>query len=290
MPTIESISAPRLRYSQQLDDQRWKWKADNIRKRDEHKCRGCGKSNRQLDVHHIRYVEGRQAWDYDESDLVTLCHECHEKVHEHQEFIDSLHGGSLFYDTGFKGVGIVERFYDNGIWFHICWTEAETYEGVNHGRLYVEAETSFVNMRKPTEDEIIEFWGDIDKYCSDWMIIHYVNRYYDLIPQNHSLLKRIDQIKKSGEFYNDGSPDHQALAIKYFENYVVENGYLKKETDIIFRDILFNPFYLRYNISILYKFQNDQGQWEEKEISGIVCFDIENDGSYSIRLNGNKKG
>lgn len=42
MQKIETISSPPLRYSQQLEDQRWIWKAENIRKRDEYKCRVCG--------------------------------------------------------------------------------------------------------------------------------------------------------------------------------------------------------------------------------------------------------
>lgn len=69
-------SAPRKRYSQQLQDLNWKFKADNIRIRDKHSCRLCGEKNTQLDVHHIRYIDGRMAWEYDDGDLVTLCHKC----------------------------------------------------------------------------------------------------------------------------------------------------------------------------------------------------------------------
>ena len=35
-----------------------------------------------LAVHHKRYIVGRNAWEYDDDDLVTLCQDCHSKVHE----------------------------------------------------------------------------------------------------------------------------------------------------------------------------------------------------------------
>ena len=40
--------------------------------RDDFKCRECGTTN-DLNVHHIRYIEGRLPWEYDNGDLVTLC-------------------------------------------------------------------------------------------------------------------------------------------------------------------------------------------------------------------------
>ena len=55
------LNAPKERYEQQLNDTRWKLKANNIRKRDNHECQVCGAKKKQLDVHHIRYVSGREA-------------------------------------------------------------------------------------------------------------------------------------------------------------------------------------------------------------------------------------
>ena len=48
---------PKERYEQELDDARWKLKANNIRKRDNHECQLCGAKKTQLDVHHIRYLQ-----------------------------------------------------------------------------------------------------------------------------------------------------------------------------------------------------------------------------------------
>ena len=38
-----------------------------------------------LQVHHKRYIENKAKWDYDNSDLVTLCKDCHNLVHESLE-------------------------------------------------------------------------------------------------------------------------------------------------------------------------------------------------------------
>ena len=36
-----------------------------------------------LQVHHKQYITGLYAWEYNENDLVTLCSECHLKVHKY---------------------------------------------------------------------------------------------------------------------------------------------------------------------------------------------------------------
>ena len=144
--------APKERYQQQLEDKRWIFKAENIRIRDKHKCRLCGTTKAQLDVHHIRYIDGREAWDYDDGDLVTLCHNCHEEVHDGQDY-DKLIPGSYFYNKNLEGVGIVEYKQTNSIWFHACWAETDQNEGENHGRLYIEDEAprEAVRIARPNE-------------------------------------------------------------------------------------------------------------------------------------------
>lgn len=50
--------------------------------RDEFTCMDCGTQTETLHVHHCLYVSGKDPWDYDESLLRTLCHECHESRHD----------------------------------------------------------------------------------------------------------------------------------------------------------------------------------------------------------------
>lgn len=62
----------------------WKLVTRKVRLRDGHKCRICG-SAYPLEVHHIRYKVNRRSIVGNELDhldcLVTLCGNCHEKVH-----------------------------------------------------------------------------------------------------------------------------------------------------------------------------------------------------------------
>ena len=74
--------APTLKeqYHQQLEHPLWAEKRSMILKRDQYQCRLCG-SHHDLQVHHIKYSSGKKAWEYPNSTLVTLCRECHQKVH-----------------------------------------------------------------------------------------------------------------------------------------------------------------------------------------------------------------
>lgn len=68
-------------YHQLLKDGRWQRRRLEIMQRDDFKCRECGTTN-DLNVHHIRYIDGRKPWEYDDGDLVTLCGKCHKEAHE----------------------------------------------------------------------------------------------------------------------------------------------------------------------------------------------------------------
>lgn len=37
-----------------------------------------------LNVHHKRYVNGRELWEYDDEDLITLCQYCHQHLHSNK--------------------------------------------------------------------------------------------------------------------------------------------------------------------------------------------------------------
>jgi hypothetical protein len=181
------MMAPKERYEQQLDDVRWKFKADNIRIRDKHVCRLCGAKKTQLDVHHIRYIYGREAWDYDDGDLVTLCHKCHEEIHDWQDF-EKLVPGSYFYDKDLKGVGIVEHKQSDGVWFHVCWTDEKHWQEDGHGRLFYEELSSRECIREATPTEIEDFWKKVVAYYNvDAIICHFGKHLKNLFPANHPI-------------------------------------------------------------------------------------------------------
>ena len=69
-------------YSEKLKDPRWQKKRLEILKRDDFKCRCCESANKTLHVHHIWYPEkGKDIWEVDDCDLITLCEECHKEWH-----------------------------------------------------------------------------------------------------------------------------------------------------------------------------------------------------------------
>ena len=68
-------------YSDKLKDPRWQKKRLEIMQRDEWKCQGCGDKKNTLNVHHLRYIENKKPWEYEDMYYMTLCDECHIKAH-----------------------------------------------------------------------------------------------------------------------------------------------------------------------------------------------------------------
>ena len=69
-----------------LERREWAAKRQIILARDNNCCQRCGKkgvADVQLHVHHKHYVSGLDPWEYKDSELVTLCEECHSYYHAH---------------------------------------------------------------------------------------------------------------------------------------------------------------------------------------------------------------
>ena len=69
-------------YADKLRDPRWQKKRLEIMERDGFSCRSCKNKERTLNVHHLKYEKGKEPWEYEESEMVTLCEGCHEQVKE----------------------------------------------------------------------------------------------------------------------------------------------------------------------------------------------------------------
>lgn len=70
--------------------QRREWKAKRliILNRDHYTCRKCGISNlseSRLHVHHKHYIYGLDPWEYKDTELITLCEDCHKEIHSTTE-------------------------------------------------------------------------------------------------------------------------------------------------------------------------------------------------------------
>lgn len=71
------------------DDPLWKQRRREIIGRDSSTCQNCGETfpRQLLNVHHRCYREYSDGtrlplWDYPDSDLITLCRDCHEEGHQ----------------------------------------------------------------------------------------------------------------------------------------------------------------------------------------------------------------
>ena len=72
-------------YDDLLHTPEWESKRNTILNRDGHKCAYCGKTH-NLQVHHkyySKYPNGRKVepWNYPDEALITLCDNCHKRVH-----------------------------------------------------------------------------------------------------------------------------------------------------------------------------------------------------------------
>jgi len=77
-------------YSEQLKDPRWQKKRLEILNRDNWKCVQCGNDKLTLHVHHKSYIGNKNAWEYNDLDLITLCEYCHEQYHELERNLKKL--------------------------------------------------------------------------------------------------------------------------------------------------------------------------------------------------------
>jgi len=69
-------------YKEKLKDPRWINRRRQILERDNHKCMICGVDATRFNVHHLHYKKGAEPWEYDDSELATLCQDCHQMVHD----------------------------------------------------------------------------------------------------------------------------------------------------------------------------------------------------------------
>ena len=73
-------------YRDWLKDWRWEERRLELLDRDNYECQCCGATADEalLQVHHRYYEEGLLPWDYPDAALVTLCEDCHKRLHRNQ--------------------------------------------------------------------------------------------------------------------------------------------------------------------------------------------------------------
>lgn len=94
-------------YKEQIKDPRWQKKRLEILQHDDFTCQMCGAKDKTLHVHHTIYIPGRNIWEYEKNQLVTLCEDCHSK--EHGEYQEKLN--EMILDMKFQGLTNLEILY-----------------------------------------------------------------------------------------------------------------------------------------------------------------------------------
>lgn len=68
-------------YSEKLRHPKWQKLRLQIFSRDNWTCQSCGSSDKNLQVHHLKYLKGIEPWEYEPHFLITYCDKCHETDH-----------------------------------------------------------------------------------------------------------------------------------------------------------------------------------------------------------------
>lgn len=72
---------PRTEYGKKLLDPRWQKLRLEVFEKADFACEMCGDTKSTLHAHHKQYEKGKDPWEYEPEQLVSLCHSCHENTH-----------------------------------------------------------------------------------------------------------------------------------------------------------------------------------------------------------------
>lgn len=112
-------------YQEWLKDPRWIKRRNEILTRDKNTCQFCGAQDKYLHVHHREYFDGFFPWEYPDSDLVTLCEDCHKYIHKnaHAKSIDVEIGQVFLHEhSDYTNTAIVYHvdYFNNRIYTIEC--------------------------------------------------------------------------------------------------------------------------------------------------------------------------
>lgn len=80
LPFFYIMKQRKEKYADLLLSDKWMEKRIKVFKRDGYKCQHCG-INKNLNCHHTYYASGKKPWEYPLSALLTLCKDCHTRLH-----------------------------------------------------------------------------------------------------------------------------------------------------------------------------------------------------------------
>lgn len=179
----------KLSYAEMLKDPRWQKRKTEILTRDNFTCQLCGSKDKTLHVHHKYYLENHKPWEYSGNVLVTLCEDCHRRIHTkpntdtakigdvylycHSDFDDYL----MCFDIDYMNNLIYLAGLDNGSGSDSFWVFKMGYKEFENSCIICE---NFFNEG---------FWED---YRQQWLL----SQYYYLLNEPRKLSVYGDDIKR----------------------------------------------------------------------------------------------
>lgn len=78
-----------MTYAEKLKDPRWmEFRQGYLSRmrgrhpeREDDLCESCGVVVKWFELHHRRYREGAEPWEYEDEELLLCCEECHDRIH-----------------------------------------------------------------------------------------------------------------------------------------------------------------------------------------------------------------
>ena len=77
-------------YTELFKDVRWQKKRLEVLNANNWECENCGDKEKTLMVHHKFYKKDHLPWEYDSSDLLCLCEDCHNEYHKLLEIFKTV--------------------------------------------------------------------------------------------------------------------------------------------------------------------------------------------------------
>lgn len=68
---------------------KWQKKRLEIMQSKGFKCEWCESIDKELHTHHIIYEKGKRIWEYEDTNFMLLCKDCHESFHEYLNLVSS---------------------------------------------------------------------------------------------------------------------------------------------------------------------------------------------------------
>jgi len=85
----------------------WQRKRLEIFNRDGFKCIICNSDEKEPHIHHFKYSPNTDPWDYDDSNFITYCHQCHEIEENCKNDFNKLISAGFTYS---KVIGIISLY------------------------------------------------------------------------------------------------------------------------------------------------------------------------------------